>query len=223
MTGRIGRKNKEQTMYMPKHFEEPRTEIMHDLIRSRPLATLVTLSASGLNANHIPLHLSEDPAPFGTLRGHVARANPMWQDIVQDVEALAVFHGPEAYISPSWYPTKKATGKVVPTWNYVVVHACGDLRVVDDALWLRELLEKLVSQNEKQFSKPWALQDAPADFIEKMIGAIVGIEIVITRLSGKWKASQNQPAENREGVIQGLRKSDLPDAAGMANMIRIGN
>ena len=206
-------------MYMPKHFEEPRTEFMHDLIRSRPLATLVTLSSSGLNANHIPLHLSEDPAPFGTLRGHVARANPMWQDLVQDVKALAVFHGPEAYITPSWYPTKKETGRVVPTWNYAVVHAYGDLRVVDDAVWLRALLEKFVSQNEKNFSKPWALQDAPAEFIEKMIGAIVGIEIVITRLLGKWKVSQNQPVQNREGVIQGLRESKLPDAAELANMI----
>jgi transcriptional regulator len=206
-------------MYMPKHFEEPRTEFMHDLIRSWPLATLVTLSSSGLNANHIPLHLSEDPAPFGTLRGHVARVNPMWHDLVRDVETIAVFQGPEAYITPSWYPTKKETGRVVPTWNYTVVHAYGDLRVVDDTLWLRTLLEKLVSQNEKQFSKPWALQDAPADFIEKMVGAIVGIEIVITRLSGKWKVSQNQPVQNREGVIQGLRESKLPDAAEMENLV----
>jgi len=206
-------------MYMPKHFEEPRTEFMHDLIRSWPLATLVTLSSGGLNANHIPFHLSEDPAPFGTLRGHVARANSMWQDLIQDVQAIAVFHGPETYITPSWYPTKKETGKVVPTWNYAVVHAYGDLRVVDDSLWLRSLLEKLVSQNEKPFSQPWALQDAPADFIQKMIGAIVGIEIVITRLLGKWKVSQNQPVQNREGVIQGLRAKKLPDAAEMANMI----
>ena len=206
-------------MYMPKQFEEPRTEFMHDLIRSWPLATLVTLSSSGLNANHIPFHLSEDPAPFGTLRGHVAGANPMWQDLVQDVQTIAVFHGPEAYITPSWYPTKKETGKVVPTWNYAVVHAYGNLRVVDDALWLRALLEKLVSQNEKQFSEPWSLQDAPADFIEKMIGSIVGFEIVITRLLGKWKVSQNQPVQNREGVIQGLRKGKPPDAAEMADMI----
>ena len=210
-------------MYMPKHFEESRTELLHDLIRSRPLATLVTLSPSGLNANHIPLHLSEDPPPFGTLRGHVARANPIWQDLVQDVEALAVFHGPDTYITPSWYPTKEETGRVVPTWNYAVVHAHGDLRVVDDPLWLRTLLEKLVFQNERQLSQPWALHDAPADFIEKMIGAIVGIEIVITRLLGKWKVSQNQPAQNREGVIQGLRESKLPDASEMANMIEGGS
>lgn len=206
-------------MYMPKHFEELKTEFMHSLIRSWPLSTLVTLSSSGLNANHIPLHLSEDPAPFGTLRGHVARANPMWQDLVQDVQALAVFHGPDTYITPSWYPTKKETGRVVPTWNYAVVHAYGYLRIVDNTLWLRAFLEKLVSQNEKQFSEPWALQDAPADFIEKMMGAIVGFEIVITRLWGKWKVSQNQPVQNREGVIQGLRESKLPDAAEMANMI----
>lgn len=206
-------------MYTPKHFEESRTEVMHDMIRSWPLATLVTLSSRGLNANHIPLHLSEAPAPLGTLRGHVARANPMWQDLVQDVQAIAIFQGPETYITPSWYPTKKETGGVVPTWNYAVVHAYGDLCVVDDPLWLRALLEKFVSQNEKQFSNPWALQDAPADFIEKMIGAIVGIELMITRLLAKWKVSQNQPAQNRDGVIQGLRKSKLHDATEMADMI----
>ena len=138
-------------MYIPKHFDEPRIEVMHDLVRARPLATLVTLSASGLNANHIPLLLSTEPAPFGVLRGHVARSNPMWSDLAKDVEVLAIFHGPDAYITPSWYASKQETGKVVPTWNYAVVHAYGRLHVIDDASWLRSHLEALTAHNESVF------------------------------------------------------------------------
>ena len=139
-------------MYIPKQFEEPRVDVMHELIRARPLATLVTLSSSGLNANHIPLHLLESPTPFGTLQGHVARANPILSDLEKDMEVLAVFHGPDTYITPSWYATKKETGKVVPTWNYAVVHAYGYVRVVDDAAWLRAHLEALTTHNEASFS-----------------------------------------------------------------------
>jgi transcriptional regulator len=192
---------------------------MHELIRARPLATLVTLSSGGLNANHIPLHVSAEPAPFGTLRGHVARANPVWTDLVNDVEALAVFHGPDTYITPSWYATKKETGKVVPTWNYAVVHACGSLRIIDDASWLRTQLEALTAHNEAAFPKQWAVSDAPRDFTDKMIGAIVGIEIVITKLSGKWKVSQNQPAQNQASVIHGLNASGVHDASSMADLV----
>lgn len=206
-------------MYIPKQFDEPRVEVLHQLICSRPFATLVTLSSRGLNANHIPLHLTEQHGSFGTLRGHVARANPMWNDIAKDVEALAIFHGPNTYITPSWYPTKAETGKVVPTWNYVVAHAYGTLRVIDDAAWLRAHVEALTAHNEAAFVEPWRLADAPSDFIEKMIGGVVGIEIVITRLSGKWKASQNQPAENQAGVIEGLRASGSVEALEMAALI----
>jgi transcriptional regulator len=206
-------------MYIPKQFDEPRVDVLHQFIRSRPFASLVTLSSGGLNANHIPLHLSEQPGPFGTLRGHVARANPIWSDIAKGVEALAIFHGPSTYVTPSWYPTKAETGKVVPTWNYVVVHAYGTLRVVDDAAWLRAHLEALTAHNEAAFAEPWRLADAPSDFIEKMMGGVVGIEIVITRLSGKWKTSQNQPAENQAGVIQGLRASGSEGALEMAALV----
>ncbi|HSI95382.1 MAG TPA: FMN-binding negative transcriptional regulator [Methylophilaceae bacterium] len=206
-------------MYIPKQFDEPRVEVLHQLIRSRPFATLVTLSSGGLNANHIPMHLSEQPGPFGTLRGHVARANPVWNDIAKDVEALAIFHGPSTYVTPSWYPTKAETGKVVPTWNYVVAHAYGTLSVVDDAAWLRAHLEALTAHNEAAFAVPWRIADAPSDFIEKMIGGVVGIEIVITRLSGKWKTSQNQAAENQAGVIEGLRASGSVAALEMAALI----
>jgi transcriptional regulator len=192
---------------------------MHELIRSHPLATLVTLSSDGLNANHIPLHLSESPTPFGTLRGHVDRANPILGDLTKDIEALAVFHGPDTYITPSWYATKKETGKVVPTWNYAVVHAYGFLRVVDDAAWLRTQLETLTAHNEVSFPKPWTVSDAPHEHIERIMAAIVGIEMVITRLVGKWKVSQNQPSQNQASVVAGLEASGLPGASAMAALV----
>jgi transcriptional regulator len=207
-------------MYTPIHFEEPRVEIMHELMRARPLATLVTMTTNGLNANHIPLQLLGQPAPFGTLHGHVARANPMWIDFAHDIDVLAIFHGPDSYITPSWYATKQETGKVVPTWNYSVVHAYGRLRIIDDAAWIRAQIEALTNHNEANFSKPWAVSDAPHEFTEKLIDAIVGIEIVITKLSGKWKMSQNQPAQNQASVIKGLSTSGLGhDAKSIAALV----
>ncbi|MDD5248026.1 MAG: FMN-binding negative transcriptional regulator [Rhodocyclaceae bacterium] len=191
-------------MYIPPHFAESRIDVLHDLIGAHPLATLVTTSPRGIDANHIPLQLSKDAGAFGCLRGHVARANPLWRDIAADTEALAIFHGPASYISPSWYATKKAHGKVVPTWNYVVVHAYGALRVVDDPAWLRRQLEALTAENEASFAAPWSVAQAPPEYLERMAAAIVGIEMVVTRLVGKWKLSQNQPAENRAGVVAGL-------------------
>jgi len=206
-------------MYIPKQFEELDVEVMHELIRACPLATLVTLSSNGINANHIPLLLSKEPAPHGTLLGHVARSNPMWTDFAKDIEVLAVFHGPDAYITPSWYATKKETGKVVPTWNYAVVHAYGSLRIVDDATWLLAQLEALTTHNEASFPQPWKVADAPHEYIEKIIGSIVGIEIVITKLYGKWKVSQNQPAKNRTTVIEGLQASGTEEASMMAKLV----
>ena len=206
-------------MYVPKHFEEPRVDVLHELIRARPLSTLVTLASGGLEANHIPLHLSAEPGPLGTLRGHVARSNPFWNDMAGNNQVLAIFHGPDAYITPSWYPTKAETGKVVPTWNYAVAHAYGTLRVVDDPVWLREHLETLTARSEAAFPEPWRVSDAPRDFTQKLIGAIVGIEIGITRLLGKWKLSQNQSRINQAGVVRGLRASANPEAVSMAELV----
>jgi transcriptional regulator len=206
-------------MYTPKHFEEPRIEVMHELMRARPLATLVTLTSGGLEANHIPMHLVDTPAPFGTLRGHVARANPLWCDFAIDVEVLAIFHGPDSYITPSWYATKKETGKVVPTWNYAVVHAYGTLCVIDDATWVRAQLEALTAHHEAGFAHPWSVDDAPHEYTEKLLESIVGFEIAITRLSGKWKVSQNQPAQNQASVIEGLGSSGKRGAAEMAALV----
>ncbi len=206
-------------MYLPKHFEEPRAEVMHELIRARPLATLVTVSANGLNANHIPLHLTTSPAPFGTLRGHVARTNPIVGEPRNDIESLAIFQGPDAYISPSWYASKKESGKVVPTWNYVVVHAYGVLRLVDDPAWLLAQIEALTHQNEASLPEPWKVSDAPREYVEQRLKAIVGVEMVITRLIGKWKLNQNQPADNRTSVVAGLQSVGSDETTAMADLV----
>lgn len=206
-------------MYVPKQFEEQRIEVLHGLIRAHPLATVVTLSADGLNANHIPLHLFASGNASGVLRGHVARANPILNDIGVGAEALAVFQGPHSYITPSWYATKQETGKVVPTWNYAVVHARGIIRIVDDANWLRAQLGALTDHNEATFSKPWTVSDAPNDYIEKIMTGIVGIEMEITQLIGKWKVNQNQPMKNKISVATGLRESGSNNAVEMAALV----
>lgn len=206
-------------MYVPAHFEESKIEMLHDLIVAHPLATLVTMTSNGINANHIPLHLVKDKGQYGTLQGHVARANPVWSDLVNNIEALVIFQGPSSYITPSWYPTKQEHGKVVPTWNYVTVHAYGALRVIDDPVWVKTQLESLTVQQEASFDRPWAVSDAPVEFTAKMIGAIVGIEILITKLIGKWKVSQNQPTLNQAGVVQGLDSLGRSEATELAAIV----
>jgi transcriptional regulator len=186
-------------MYIPKHFAEDDVAEMHALMRTRPLATLVSHGADGLNANHIPLLLVD-----GKLQGHVARANPLWQAGNVAGEVLVIFRGDDRYISPSGYATKTEHGKVVPTWNYVAVHAYGELRIVDDPQWIFAQISALTAANEAALPQPWAVTDAPVDYIEKMLGAIVGIEITITRLLGKWKVSQNQPPANQTSLIKAL-------------------
>lgn len=202
-------------MYLPAHFAENRVEVLHALMREHPFATLASRAGDGLVADHLPLQLSSD----GTrLLGHVARANPLWKAAAgQDV--LVIFHGPQAYVSPSWYPSKHENGKAVPTWNYVVVHASGRLTAIDDAQRLRALLEELVDRHEGKFAEPWQVSDAPPDYIEKMLGAIVGIEITIAALQGKWKTSQNQPPANRTGVVAGLSQRGTANADDMAALV----
>ena len=203
-------------MYLPSHFEERRAEILHDLIRRHPLATLVTVDVEGLNANHIPFEFDPDPAPWGTLRAHVARANPVWREFSKEVEPLVIFQGPQTYITPSWYQTKQETGKVVPSFNYIVVHAYGAMRVIEDADWLRKFVGGLTDRFEAPREQPWALSDAPEDFISMQLRAIIGIEIAVTRMIGKWKTSQNRPAADQAGVIAGLRELQDPVALAMA-------
>jgi transcriptional regulator len=206
-------------MYLPKDFREDRLPELHSAIREIALGTLVTLGADGLEASHVPMLINPEPAPFGTLRGHLARANPQWRRLAAGTQALAIFLGPEAYVTPAWYATKRASGKVVPTWNYVVIHAYGALRIVDDAEWLRALVTRLTETHEADRAAPWAVSDAPADYIAGMLKAIVGFELPIARLEGKWKMSQNRPAEDRAGVVDGLRREGGAAEAAVADIV----
>lgn len=206
-------------MYQPDHFRIQDPQVIYTLMREHPLTTLIVQTQTGMEANHIPLLLQPGVDGKDFLLGHVARANPLWREVDTEQEVLAIFHGPQTYISPGWYPTKREHGKVVPTWNYVVAHAWGKLRVVDDAAWLRKLVGQLTTKYEARFEKPWSVEDAPADYIDKMVNAIVGIEITITRLEGKAKVSQNQPAVNREGVVQALTAQADADSLAMAAAI----
>jgi transcriptional regulator len=207
-------------MYLPKYFEETRIPVLHELIRAHPLGALVVLTPGGLDANHIPFEVDPDPAPLGTLRGHIARANPLWREASRQGEALLIFQGSSAYISPSSYRTKAQTGKVVPTWNYAVVHAHGAIRFIDDRDWLRGFVDRLTRRHEAGRRDPWHITDAPLDYIETLLGAIIGLEIPIARLIGKWKVSQNRPVEDRDGVVEALLEDGGPAAATMARLVR---
>jgi transcriptional regulator len=201
-------------MYRPSHFEQHDAAALHALMREHPLATLVTQQAAGITADAIPL---EYDAASHTLRGHVARANPLWREAAGQ-PVLAVFNGPQAYITPSWYPSKAATHKVVPTWNYTLVHAHGVLRAVEDAPWLHALVSGLTAHHEAPRAAPWAVADAPDDYVQQMLRAIVGIEIPVERLIGKWKISQNRSDADRLGVAAGLAEGPAV-AQAMAELV----
>lgn len=190
-------------MYQPSAFQEERIEVLHALIRTHPLATLITAGAGGLVANLVPFTLA-DAGVKGTLRAHIAKANDQVDALKAGAETLVVFHGPEAYITPTWYPSKKEHGRVVPTWNYVVVQARGAPRVIDDPVWVRAQITELTSGQENQRLEPWKVTDAPEPFIQDQIKAIIGVEIPILSLEGKWKVSQNRIAADRQGVYEGL-------------------
>jgi len=202
-------------MYMPKHFEELRVDVLHALIRQYPFATLVTQAPEGLAADHIPFLVDPDPAPFGTLRAHVARNNPAWRILASNPEALVIFQGTHGYISPSYYPSKQEHGRVVPTWNYFAVHASGPVRVIEDAAWLRRLVGELTQRHEAGRDPTWQVTDAPEEFVQSMLAAIVGLEMPIARLAGKRKASQNRNEADRWGVIEGLRREGRDDEAAL--------
>jgi len=230
-------------MYLPPHFKEDRLPVLHQLIRDHPLATLVTLGPDGLVANHIPMEI-EPGGALGVLRGHVARANPVWRMAPEAsganrakigeaqpeasradkaVEALAIFQGAQGYVTPAWYRTKAETGKVVPTWNYVVVHASGPLRAIDDPEWLRGFVTRLTDHHEGRrrdgAGEPWRVTDAPEDYVQRQLGGIVGIEMPLTRLEGKWKMSQNRPGEDRDAVVAGLRAAGDPASLALADLV----
>lgn len=219
-------------MYLPAHFEQKDPAALHALMREHPLAVLVSQGSEGLTADHVPLAFEpavasagpvsqapDAPAAVGLLRGHVARANPLWRQ-ANGQAVLVVFQGPQAYVTPSWYPTKAATHKVVPTWNYAVVHAHGRLRAVDDAPWLRALVGDLTDRHEQPRNTPWAVDDAPPDYVAQMLSVIVGIEIVVDRLVGKWKLSQNRSTADRQGVVDGLHAEPVANAQALASFMR---
>ena len=208
-------------MYVPAHFAEQRTEVLQQLMHEHPLGALVTLEPDGLNACHIPFEIApaSAAAPHGTLRAHIARNNPLSRNASAAIDALVIFQGPHAYITPSWYAEKQASGKVVPTYNYATVHAYGPLRIIDDAAWLQALLERLTNRHEATRVRPWQLGDAPPDYIEKMLGAVIGIEIPLRRVTGSWKTSQNRSAADRATIAAGLRASGDAGAAAMAGLV----
>jgi transcriptional regulator len=212
-------------MYTPSHFNEERPELLHQLVHEHPLGLLITQSASGLDANPIPFLLDAEPGTpgaLGVLRAHVARANPVWREARSDVETLVVFQGPQAYVSPNWYPSKAENGKAVPTWNYINVQARGQLVVRDDAEWLRAFVTRLTERHEAAQATPWAVSDAPVDYIEAMLRGIVGIEIPLSSLRGKWKMSQNHPEANRRGVSRGLQLQGDEEARAVAAWVERG-
>jgi transcriptional regulator len=191
-------------VYVPAHFKEDRVDVLHDLMRTTGLATIVSMTPEGMIASHVPLMLDPDPAPYGTLIGHFARANPHWRLLDRNVQTLVIFQGPEGYITPSYYAAKKEHGKVVPTWNYAAIHAYGTLEVFDDPERLLGVVTRLTERHETPRAQPWAVSDAQDDFVQGMLRGIVGIALPITRLEGKLKMSQNRPAADQTGVIEGL-------------------
>jgi len=202
-------------MYIPAHFAETRKEVLHSRIVQHPFGTLITHGSSGLDANHIPFELAAEDGELGVLRAHVARANPVWQEVANGDEVLVVFHAGDAYISPNWYPSKHELHKQVPTWNYMVVHAHGRITILDDERYVRGVVGRLTRTHEASEPKPWKMGDAPKDYVDAMVKAIVGVQVEITRLVGKSKLSQNKEARDIQGAAEALKssgESQLADA-----------
>jgi transcriptional regulator len=192
-------------VYVPEYFRETRIEVLQAFIERHPLASLVAMTAAGLTANHVPLRAQLSPSGGGVLRGHTARANSLWRDLEPEARVLAIFTGADSYISPSWYPSKREHGRVVPTWNYATVHVDGSIRFIEDASWLRAFVGALTDEHEQGRAGRWQVSDAPADYIDGMLRAIVGFEITVLGLVGKFKGSQNRSAADRAAVGAALR------------------
>jgi transcriptional regulator len=208
-------------MYVPSHFKEDRVPELHAMMRAIAIGTLVTHGADGLEASHVPLLIDPEPGPYGTLRGHIARGNGQWKRAARGAnggggEALVTFLGPDAYVTPTWFPSKRETGKVVPTWNYIAVHAYGPLHFFEDRAPLLDIVTRLTNAHESRRAPPWAVTDAPADYIDAMLKAIVGFELPIARLEGKWKLSQNKSAADIAGIRDGLAAEAAEGAQALA-------
>lgn len=207
-------------VYLPTHFAEHDPASLHTLMAEYPLGTLITLGGDGLSANHVPFIFEPDHGERGRLIGHVARNNAVWHDHDPEREALVVFQSTQAYVSPNWYPTKPETHKAVPTWNYAVVHVYGQLIVHDDEKWVRGQSGKLTKIHEATQPDPWKMADAPREYIEMMLSNIVGIEIPVARMIGKFKANQNREIVDRAGAIAGLDATGDPGKVAMAEVMQ---
>jgi transcriptional regulator len=207
-------------MYLPAYHEEKDLAVLHALIHAHPLGTWVSMTDDGLDANHIPFILDKSRGEFGVLRAHVARANPIWKMLSSSVPSIITFQGPQSYITPNWYPTKQIAGKVVPTWNYTVVHAHGIPTVIQDRDWILQMVSDLTDQNESPQQAPWKVADAPEEFIQRLLGAIVGIEIPITAIKGRWKLSQDEALEDRVGTVQGLLETGTTNDLALSELVR---
>jgi transcriptional regulator len=206
-------------MYVQSAFEEQRLDVLHCHIRAHPLATFIMSIGDEIVVDHMPLLIDSQAGEHGVLRGHMPRANEIWQSLDGELDAVAVFQGPNAYVTPSWYPSKHEHGKAVPTWNYAVVHAHGRPRAIADAVWLRSHLEQLTDEHEARQALPWKVSDAPQEFTDRMIRRIVGIEMPIAKILGKWKASQNRPEADRLGVVAGLKSRGDDASLDMAELV----
>ncbi|QSR49181.1 FMN-binding negative transcriptional regulator [Aeromonas veronii] len=200
-------------MYLPPHFATDDPEVLHQLMRAHPLGALITHGERGLDANHLPFELDAESGEHGVLRAHVARNNPLWQEAKDGDNVLVIFKAADAYISPSWYPSKHDHHKQVPTWNYSVVHAHGRIQIRDDARFVRRLLANLTRHHEAGEPTPWKMADAPREYMETMVQAVVGIEIEIERLVGKFKLGQNKDEADRQGAAHALHARGLVEVA----------
>jgi transcriptional regulator len=200
-------------MYVPEQFAEHRLPVLHQAIASAGLANLITTGEEGIIATPVPLMLDPEAGPYGTLIGHLARANPQWRKTDTAVQALAIFMGPDAYISPSYYATKRETGKVVPTWNYVTIHAYGTITFSEDTDELLQIVTRLTAKHEAGRASPWAVSDAPPSFTQSQLKGIVALRMPMDRLQGKWKMSQNRTAQDQSGVIEGLQADGQQNVA----------
>jgi transcriptional regulator len=208
-------------MYIQQKFAETRVDVLHALIRSHPLGAFVVVGAAGIEVNHFPFFIDPSSGPQGILRGHIPQGNPIWKEFCDnEYEAVVIFQGEESYITPSWYPTKHQHGKAVPTWNYAIVHAYGQPRFIHDHDWLLSHVTELTNKQEAAQALPWQVSDAPADYVDSMLDKIVGVELPITRLLGKWKMSQNRPQADQLGVIAGLTSQQSEKSAAVASLVK---
>jgi transcriptional regulator len=206
-------------MHIQKHFAETRVPVLHELIRAWPLAAFVVVDGGEIVVNHMPMVIDPRDSEPGILKGHIPRANDIWKVLDGKQKAVAVFNGPQAYVTPSWYPSKAEHGKVVPTWNYVVAHAHGCPRPIEDTEWLLDHLHEMTSMQESVREHPWKISDAPASYMDKMVRNIIGIEMPISHLEGKWKVSQNRPEADRLAVAKGLRDRGDANSLAMAALV----